>query len=145
MLSRTMDGFQPLARLQRDMNRLFEGFFEDTPADRPYARGYPAMNVWEDGECAYVEAELPGLSMENIEVLVSGNELTLKGRRRSAEQKDAAWHRRERAQGDFARTVALPWEIDADKCEARLTDGVLTLRLPKSEAAKPKKVKVLTA
>ena len=145
MLTRMANSYSPLARLQNDMNRLFEGFFEDMPAQRPYGAAYPALNTWEDGDSAYVEAELPGLTMDDVEVLVLGNELTINGERKIAGRDGARYHRRERGQGRFSRSLALPWEIDADKVEARLHDGVLTVRLPKAESAKPKKVKVLTA
>jgi len=133
-------------RLHGQMNRLFENFFEDMPATRPYGTGYPALNTWEDGEHAYVEAELPGLSLEDVEVYVSGDEVTIGGERKiPAASADAAWHRRERAQGRFTRTLTLPWEVDADKVEATLRDGVLLVKLPKCESCRPKRVKVQTA
>ena len=133
----------PLLRLHHDMNRLFEGFFEDLPDARPYGAGYPALNTWEDGDSGYVEAELPGMGMDDIEVLVSGNEVTINGRRKIDAADGANWHRRERTQGRFSRSLSLPWDVDADKVEAKLTDGVLTVRLPRCESCKPKKVKVL--
>ena len=145
MIARMLNDFAPLLRLQHDMNRMFEDFFQDMPTRRPYGSAYPAMNLWEDGDAAYVETELPGLALEDLDVSVRGNEVTIGGARKIADQKDAAWHRRERAYGDFTRTLQIPWEIDADKVEATFRDGVLTVRLPKSESAKPKKVKVLTA
>ena len=135
----------PLLRLHGEMNRLFENFFEDAPASRPYAQGWPAMNTWSDGDAAWVEAELPGLEMDDVEVYVSGDELTISGERKIRDPANGQWHRRERSQGRFSRTLSLPWEIDADKVEARLRDGVLTVRLPKCENCKPKKVKVLGA
>lgn len=154
MLSRMMNdfgygnaygtGFQPLLRLHDQMNRLFEGFFEDLPQARPYGAAYPGLNLWEDGDHAYIEAELPGLTLEDVEVLVTGDEVTINGTRKLADAGDASWHRRERSQGQFSRRVTLPWQIDADKVEARLTDGVLCIKLPKAESAKPKKVKLLT-
>jgi HSP20 family protein len=146
MLARTMNDFSPLMRLQDEMNRLFENFFEDVPQQRGYATGYPGVNLWEDGDTAYVEAELPGLSMEDIEILVTGNELTINGERKmSSVPQDSTLHRRERAVGRFARTMTLPWEIEADKVEAKFHNGVLTVTLPKCESCKPKKVKVLSA
>jgi len=144
-MSRMMSAFVPLARLQSEMNRLFEDFFVDMPTLRPFGAGFPGMNLWEDNDAAYIEAELPGVSLEALEVLVMGNEVTINGERKIPEQKEAAYHRRERSHGRFTRTLTLPWEIDADKVEAKLQDGVLTLKLPKSETAKPKKVQVLPA
>ena len=137
--------FAPLLRLRSDVDRMFEGFFDDLPGTRPYGAAYPAMNTWEDGDSAHVEAELPGLGMEDVEVLVSGNEVTINGQRKIEVAEGAAWHRRERAQGKFSRTVTLPWDVDADRVEAKLRDGVLTVRLPKCESCKPRKVKVQTA
>jgi HSP20 family protein len=144
MLARMMNDFAPLLRLHNDMNRLFEGFFEDLPDVRPYGAGYPALNTWEDGDAVWVEAELPGLTMADLEVLVSGNELTINGRREIAAPQGASYHRRERAQGAFSRSLALPWVIDANQVEATLRDGVLTVRLPKAESAKPKRIEVKT-
>ena len=140
-----IDEFAPLMRLQNQMNRLFENFFEDMPAQRGYGASYPGVNLWEEGDAAWIETELPGASMDDIEVLVSGNEVTINGERKIAEVPNATYHRRERGTGRFSRTLTLPWEIDAEKVEAKLHDGVLSIMLPKSESSKPKKVKVLTA
>jgi HSP20 family protein len=145
MLTRLYSDFSPLTRLHSEMNRLMEDFFEDMPDTRPYAAGYPAINVWEDGDSAYIECELPGLTLNDIEVLVTGSDVTLKGNRKIGEHHHkAAWHRRERSQGSFARTMTLPWAVDADKVNATFRDGVLTVQLPRAESAKPKKVKVLS-
>src|SRR3954466_76745 len=112
MTRMTNDSFAPLMQLQGEVNRLFDSLFEDAPALRGYAAGYPGVNLWEDGDAAYVEAELPGMSMDDIEVLVTGNELTLNGERKIADWTDASYHRRERAGGRFSRVLTLPWEID---------------------------------
>jgi HSP20 family protein len=148
MLARMMSDFAPLLRLHDDVNRMFENFFEDVPVARPYSTAYPALNTWEDGDAAHVEAELPGLTIEDVELTVAGNELTIAGQRRigddQQEHQSANWHRRERGQGRFTRAIGLPWDVDADKVEAKLADGVLTVRLPKAERARAKKVKVLT-
>ena len=145
MLTRMLNDFAPLFRLQDEMNRLFEDIYEDAPSYRPYGRQYPAMNLWEDGDAAYIETELPGLTLEDLDVTVSGKEVTIAGERKMPEQKDVSWHRRERGHGRFSRTLTLPWEIDADKVEATFRDGVLSVKLPNCESCKPKKVKVLTA
>jgi|SRR5688500_16598926 len=144
MLTRMYSDFWPLTRLHSEMNRLMEHFFEDLPETRPYGAGYPAINVWEDGEAAYIECELPGMTLDDIEVLVTGSDVTLKGERKLGEQQGASWHRRERSSGSFARTMTMPWAIDADKVSATFRDGVLTVQFPRAESAKPKKVKVLT-
>jgi HSP20 family protein len=144
MLARRMES-TPLTRLQNEMSRLFEDFFEDLPALRPYSAGYPAVNVWDDGERGHLEAELPGLTMNDIEVTVSGNDVTLRGSRQISQREGITWDRRERAEGEFSRTLTLPFEINADKVEAKLCHGVLCVDLPKAESSKPRKVKVHTA
>ena len=153
MFSRMMNDLAPMFGLHDEMNRMMEGYFDRAPDARAYAATYPAINVWEaaDGTACYVEAELPGMKMEDLDVSVLGNQLTIAGERKIGTDngKDAwqgvSWLRRERGQGRFARTVALPWEIDGDKVEARLHDGVLTVTLPKHESARPRKVKLLSA
>jgi len=142
MLSRMMN-YSPLGRLHDEMDRLIEGFFHDMPTARPYATGYPAMNLWEDGDAACIECELPGLTLDDVEVFVAGSDLTIRGTRKIIQPEQASWHRRERTHGQFSRSLTLPWEVDAEKVEATLRDGVLTVKLPKAETAKPKKVKVL--
>jgi len=145
MLTRMMNDFAPLFRLHDEMNRWTEGFFDDAPAARRYGAAYPALNTWEDGDNAWVEAELPGLGLDDIEVLVNGGEVTINGERKLGEPQGATWHRRERSHGRFSRTLTLPWDVDADKVQATLRDGVLTVQLPKAETAKPRKVKVMSA
>jgi HSP20 family protein len=142
MLARMMSDFTPLMRLHEQMNELFESFFDDAPALRGYAAGYPGVNLWENGDTAYVEAELPGMSMDQIEIYVMGNELKISGERKIETPQNAAYQRRERPTGRFSRVLALPWEIDADKVEAKLANGVLTITLPKCESCKPRKIEV---
>jgi HSP20 family protein len=80
--------------------------------------------------------------MEDLEVLVTGDELTLKGERREVKLEGASYHRHERGVGTFSRTVRLPIAIDSNKVQARLQEGVLTVTLPKSEASRPRKIEV---
>ncbi len=146
MLARTMNPFAALNELRREMDRIFQGFgprFADGWFERP--TGFPALNIWEDGDCLYAEAEIPGVSQNDIEVYAVGNELTIKGTRKPREGDDVSYHRRERGTGEFARIVALPVEVNADKVQASLKDGVLTITLPKADEAKPKKISVKTS
>ena len=110
--------------------------------DRPKP-SFPALNVWEQEDALVVEAELPGLGLEDLEIFVTGqNQLTIKGERPVVEVPNAVWHRQERGYGTFTRELTLPTLVDADKVEARYEAGVLTLTLPKAEAAKPRKITV---
>jgi HSP20 family protein len=142
MLSRIYNDYDAMTRLQGQMNQLLEHVFEDLPTDRPFSRAFPGVNLWEEGDTAYLEAELPGLSMSDLEMYVVGKTLTLSGERKISPPENAAYHRRERTAGKFERTLTLPWDIDAAKVEAKLQDGVLTVKLPKAESAKPRKIVV---
>jgi HSP20 family protein len=145
-----MNGFNPAAQLRQEMDRLASDFFGPVAGTAPTrlaapARGFPAVNVWEDGETLYAEAEVPGLTSEEIDIAVIGNELTIRGKRGQQQPEGVADHRQERGVGEFSRMLRLPVEIDANRVEASLTDGVLLVKLPKAESAKPKKIKVTSA
>jgi HSP20 family protein len=124
------------------MNRLFDRY--GNGANRLFGLGgYPAVNLWEDNDNVYLEAELPGVEFKDLEIYVSGgNELTLKGERKPAVPERGVWHRQERTFGAFSRSLTLPFPVDPDKVEARLENGVLFVKLAKHEAAKPRKIKV---
>ncbi len=135
----------PIIRLRGDMDRLFDGIFQGFPRvclEATPAGTVPAVNVWEDEENIFAEAELPGLMMDNVEVLVMDNELTIKGERKDTEDDGVSYHRRERGVGSFCHVLQLPVDIDADRVEAGLHNGVLEVKLPKAAAAKPRKVQV---
>jgi len=102
----------------------------------------PPLNVWEAGDTLKVEVEIPGVKLEDVEVSFDKGELTIKGEKKVAIQESAMLHRRERLAGTFTRTMTVPWEIKADQVSAELKDGILTVTLPKAEAAKPRKVAV---
>jgi HSP20 family protein len=128
-----------MTQFQGEMNRLFDRWngFGPSPA------AFPTVNVWEEGDHLHVEAELPGLDLNDLEIYVTGgNELTLKGERKFNVPQKGAWHRRERTAGAFVRTLTLPYPVDADKVEARLENGVLHVTLAKHESARPRKIPV---
>lgn len=103
----------------------------------------PTLSVWEDDHAVYAEADLPGIDPAKLEVTVTeGNQLTVQGERTPPEVAGAVWLRQERPFGKFTRALTLPALVDADKVEAKYTDGVLRLTLPKHEAAKPRKIVV---
>jgi len=150
MFTRTGNGAHPISRLREEMDNLFDNFLGEgwNPLSAAWSplsglvRGYPPLNVWEDDQNLYAEAELPGLSMEGLEVFVVGNELTVKGERKGCQKESETYHRCERGVGSFQRTIPLPMPINADQVEASLHDGVLTITMPKAEAAKPRKIEV---
>jgi HSP20 family protein len=146
---RTAVTVHPIQQLRDEVDRLVSNVFSNPTvagATRLVTgRGFPAVNVWEDGENVFVEAEVPGLKAEDLDITVVGDELTLKGERSEASEEQASFHRRERGIGPFTRVVRLSSEVKADQVQASLTDGILLLKLPKTEAAKPRKIKVKTA
>ncbi len=136
--------FTELDEMRHSMDRLFGGY-------RPFGRrwyadreiGYVPLDVSETDEAYEVEAALPGVKPEDVEVQVHGDTVTIKGEaREEAEENGKSWLRRERRYGVFARSFTLPTDIDSDKASADFEDGLLRLRLPKSEAERPKTIKV---
>ncbi len=127
--------------LRREIGRIFDGYGPWLASPLSSAR-FPALNIWEDGEAVYAEAELPGVNPQDLEVYAVGNELTIKGRRPAAAEDNACYHRRERGTGEFTRVVTLPVEVNAEKVEASLKSGVLTVTMPKADEVKPRKIAV---
>jgi len=144
---RTTQGlFHPLwnqlNQFQSEMNRVFDHWSNGGWTGNNVA-GYPAVNVWEEGDQVFVEAELPGQDLKSLELQVTGgNQLTIKGEQKPTAPEKGVWHRRERGQGAFTRTLTLPFLVDADKVEARLENGVLLVKLAKHESARPRKIVV---
>jgi HSP20 family protein len=103
------------------------------------------MNVAEDRDHFYVRALIPGMDPAWLDVSVVHQTVTVSGTRQSPEEKGASYHRKERAEGAFSRSVTLPAVFDGARVAARYIDGILTLTLPKPEAAKPRRVTVQTS
>ncbi len=102
--------------------------------------------MWEEDEQFLVEAELPGLDLNTLELSVEGgNQLLLKGERKGPELKDGKWYRQERGFGSFQRSVTLPRDIDAERVSAEYKNGVLTISLPKKPEVKPRRIEVKTS
>ncbi len=132
-----------LQTFQNEMNRLFDRWSGDGGHSFFGVRAFPPMNVWEEGDLAYVEAELPGLDLKDLEIYVTGgNQLTLKGERKPCAAAKGVWGRQERSFGQFTRTLTLPFPVNADKGEARFENGVLRVQLAKHEAVKPRQIAV---
>ena len=131
--------WEEMDRLQREMNRIFESF-DRTPMA---TAGFPALNLWMNEDGAVATAELPGVNVKDLEINVVGETLTLSGQRKPAElPKDAVYHRQERGQGKFTRTIDLPFNVDSAKVQATLEKGILSILLPRAEQDKPRKITV---
>jgi HSP20 family protein len=137
-----------LGSFRREMDRLFDRFFEGWPFRVSAAEGEwaPAVDVSETGKEVIVKAELPGMDAKEIDLSVRGDLLTIGGQRKQEkEEKGENFHRIERSYGAFSRSIKLPAEVDAAKVEAIYKDGVLKLTLPKTKAAAVKKIEVKVA
>jgi HSP20 family protein len=103
----------------------------------------PALDVFEDKDDIVVKGDLPGMTKDDIQVDLFGNRLTIKGEKKKEEEvKRENYYRSERSYGSFTRTLELPVEVKTDAAKASFKDGVLEIRLPKSEEAKKKQVKL---
>jgi len=128
--------------LRRDVDRLFARVSHDTP---PAAHGvHPPVNLYENADGFVLTAELPGMKLEDIELAVQGNRLSIRGERKISYPDDGRTnlHRRERQVGQFRRALELPVAIDSEKVEASYRNGVLLVRLPKSAAHRPRRIEV---
>ena len=140
--------YSPLRELHREMDRMQEQvrqWFDEASSGRPALApaAFPAFDAWEDTENFYVEAELPGLKLEDLEIYFSDQRvLTVKGQRSELVKEQGNWLRRERGFGTFERSLALPGPIDSDRVEATLKNGVLTITLPKAAEIRPKRIEV---
>jgi HSP20 family protein len=131
--------------LFEDVQNAFDVFDELTSASRPQLSpaSFPALNAWSDEDHFYLEAEIPGMALEDLEIFVSdGQVLTIKGRRSESQIEDANWLQRERGSGAFERRIQLPGPIDQDGVDATLKQGVLTMKLPKAHEIRPKRISV---
>jgi HSP20 family protein len=131
------DPFADLNRFQREFEKsFFQG--RNRPAD--FA---PMVDVHEDDEALVLRADLPGVKREDIEIQVDGNVLTLKGERKlESETEKRRYHRVERSYGSFVRQWQLPTNVDATKVDAEFDNGILTLKLPKKEEQKARKIEI---
>jgi HSP20 family protein len=137
-----------LSGFRREMDRLFDRFFEDWPS-RLWPEGTqwaPSVDVSETPKEVIVKAELPGMDPKEIDVSVRGDVLTLRGERKKEEEKKGEnFHRIERRYGAFTRSIRLPAEVDANKVSAEYKEGVLKINLPKTKEASVKKIEIKAA
>jgi len=129
-------------RLQDEMEQWLRRAGVNDP--RRFAhRVYPPLNLWEDDNNLYVEAELPELELTDLEIFVNGdNQLSIKGERKQSQQQEGMWHRQERGHGSFSRVGELPQYVDSDKVTAEFKHGVLTITLPKRQEVKARRIEV---
>ncbi len=135
--------FVDLERMSRQMDRLTHAMTGRPTARWLSAKVFPAVNLTEDKDNFYVRAELPGIKADAITLQVTGRNLSIVGERKiPSEGENVRYHRRERDAGKFSRIIGLPSDVDADNVTAKMVNGVLTVAIAKSAAAKPKQITV---
>jgi len=147
MLARLNDIHQFIGAMdlfRHQMNSMFTDF------DRAYASGspwdaaetYPPTNLSDTGDNLVVVAEVPGVAKEDLHIKIQGNYVQISGSRATNAPEGFKVHRNERSKGFFSRSFTLPYEVESAQAEATLKDGMLTLRLPKAETAKPRNITI---
>ena len=143
MAQQRWEPFSGLPALRRDMERLFEQFFGRAPFQQGEAE--PAIEVADTPEAIVVKAQVPGVSKEHLQLTVTENALTLKGDvQEDTTTDDKTYHHREFHYGAFARTIALPATVQAEKATAQLKDGVLVVTIPKREETQATTIPIQT-
>jgi HSP20 family protein len=145
-LIRYREPFQQLERMGREMDRLWDSFFED----RPTVRGrewmgdwLPSLDLSETKNEFVVKAEVPGMTAKDIDISLNGGVLSIRGeKKQEREEKEENYHFVERTYGSFNRSIRLPGGVHSDKIKASYKDGVLKVTLPKSEEGKRREVKI---
>lgn len=146
MALRRWDPFRELESLRREIERIFDEVFERTPFFRrgmeiepieEYERAWsPACDVYETDKEIVVKANLPGVSKDNVEVIVTEDAITIKGQaKEETEVKEKNYYRRELNYGAFQRVIPLPLAVKSDEAKATFKDGILEIRVPKQEVS----------
>jgi HSP20 family protein len=141
------DPSRELDTLQTEVNRIFDTFFGSSSAARGSEartrRWVPAMDLVETENHLVLRADLPGMKREDVEIEVKDGVLTISGERKAGqEERSEGFYRVERAFGAFSRSLTLPKDADPQQVEADFEDGVLEVRIPKPEEAKPVRVAI---
>ncbi len=136
--ARPGDPWSPFDEFDRAMNRVLGDLY-------PTRAEYPPVNIWTGKDDIVLTAELPGVESEDLDISVQENTVSLRcapKAKTSASEEGVTYHRRECAHAGFSRSWRLPFEVDPNKVQAKLENGVLKLTLPQSEASKPKKIEI---
>jgi len=139
--------FTPRHALRSDIEGLLSSFFEPvrTAYSKPLMQSksvFPAINVSESSDAYHLEAEIPGVNPDALDLSVVGKELKISGERVAPNSESYRVHRQEIQAGEFSRSLKFATELNADGVEASFKNGVLSLHLPKAVSAKPKKIHI---
>jgi HSP20 family protein len=143
--------YSPVFSLQRDMNRIFDNFFQsfennifapfaETPSESMFN---PCLDVTESDSELKVTVELPGLTDKDIDLSIANNYLNIKGEKRSEkEENSSGYYRMERHYGSFCRSIPLPCGVEPDRVDASFKQGVLTIKMPRTRQSQPEAKKI---
>jgi len=136
--------FGAMDLLQNKMDRIFGDFDRsfDLGPGLSFRPSGPRTNFYENGDTFEIRVEVPGIEKDDLNVKIQGNYLEISGSRTNIAPDGYKIHRSERGENSFSRSFTLPSDVDSEKAEANLRDGILYLMLPKSEAAKPKQISI---
>ncbi len=135
--------FKELERIRKEMDELWESFFERRPFRGELSEWLPSVDFSETKTSYVVKAELPGIDPKNVDISLSENVLTIKGEKKQEKEEEGEnYHFVERSYGSFVRSIRLPGEVQSDKISATYKNGVLKVVLPKTEEAKKKEIKI---
>ena len=130
--------WREMDRFQRELNSLMDGLASGRQGQ------FPPLNIWASDEHALITAELPGIDVEELDVSVVSDTVTISGRRSLPETgDDVQWRRHERWHGEFSRTMQMPFRIAAEEVDATYRNGVLELTLPRAETDRPRRISVM--
>ena len=136
----------PFAAMRRLHDEIDRGFAPLATGYASATTGFPAVNMWQGEHSIALTAELPGFKAEDIDISVQDDTLTISGQRSAPEiGEKAVWHLRERPFGRFARSIGLPFRVDAEKVNARFVNGVLEIELSRPEEDRPRRIEVKSA
>lgn len=140
------DAVNELLHLQGELDAHLRSPRSDLFAGPSAAGVFPPLNIFRNANGdAVIRAELPGVKPEQLSVTVERRRLTLSGERTPEGAENGGYHRRERASGKFSRSMELPADLDVDRADATFRGGVMTLHIPRAEAAKPRQISVKAA
>ena len=142
LLSRRSFSLPRFADLSRELDNLIDNAGNVQAFSFNCRGAVPALDIHEDAERLVVEADVPGLTMSDLDISIESGGLTIQGGRKPVEHEGATVHRRERGTGEFKRVLSLPIDVDVEQVEAVLANGVLTVTLPKAADAKVRKIEV---
>ncbi|MGQ0633810.1 MAG: Hsp20/alpha crystallin family protein [Planctomycetaceae bacterium] len=144
---RSLFSRDPLLALRDELEGLFSRFSAEMDGGWLSGQMMPSLDLSETDTTVEVRMDLPGIKPEDVDIQVTENTITIKGERKEEKEEKGngrSFHRIERRSGSFLRTITLPCHVNQERVDAAYKDGVLTVTLPKSEAARTRKIKVKT-